>query len=166
MKCSHCQSEQATIHLTQVVDGEIKKLHLCEECAQELGFSLDSPVSITDALLGIGEDMEIDVQPRKTESACPHCKTRHSQFKKKGRLGCPTCYAVFANEVEPVIQAMHHSQLHAGKIPAMENDALQRNTRTSSLRDRLKQAVAREAFEEAARIRDEIRRLENTTEKR
>ena len=54
MKCEVCHKEEATVHLTQVIDGEVKKLNLCQECAQKHRVDLNSPISITDILLGLG----------------------------------------------------------------------------------------------------------------
>ena len=53
MKCEFCKKENATIHLTQLVNGEMKKLNLCQSCAKEYGIDLNSPISITDVLMGI-----------------------------------------------------------------------------------------------------------------
>ena len=36
MKCEFCNENNATIHLTQVVDGSMKKLNLCQSCAEKM----------------------------------------------------------------------------------------------------------------------------------
>ena len=56
MKCQCCQKNEATIHLTQVVNGEVKKLNICQSCAEKNGIDLNSPISITDVLMGMGNN--------------------------------------------------------------------------------------------------------------
>ena len=54
MQCELCKEREATVHLTQVMDGAIKKLHLCEDCAAKSGVDVNGPLSISDILLGLG----------------------------------------------------------------------------------------------------------------
>lgn len=157
MKCELCRNAEATIHLTQVVDGSIKKVHLCESCAAESGVDVNSPMSITDILLGLGGASESAPPSVKTgERACPRCRLRRVDFKKTGRLGCPDCYHAFADELTPVIRAMHRNELHRGKVPEREQKRMQNTLQTAELKEQLDAAVAREAYEEAARIRDQL----------
>ena len=86
MKCECCHAKEATIHLTQVIDGQTKKLNLCQGCAQKNGIDLNSPISITDVLLGLGaanpstekssEGMEFDL-------SCSRCQMTRAEFKKQ-----------------------------------------------------------------------------------
>ena len=36
MKCHHCD-KQATVHLTQILNGQMHKMDLCESCLREGG---------------------------------------------------------------------------------------------------------------------------------
>ena len=56
MKCEFCNEKNATIHLTQVVNGNMKKLNICQDCAEKNGIDLNSPISITDILMGVGKN--------------------------------------------------------------------------------------------------------------
>ena len=107
MLCEHCSEREATVHLTQVIDGEVKKLHLCEECAAESGFDVHGTMSVTDVLLGMGGQMAASPPPAESiERSCPVCHLRRSDFKKTGQFGCPACYETFSDELKPLLKAI------------------------------------------------------------
>ena len=153
MKCDLCDKE-AVVHLTQVVDGEMKEVHLCEEHAKEQGIDVNSPISITDILMGLGEakqGLENQLSP-----SCPRCGMAREEFRKSGRLGCPECYKTFMAELAVAIKAMHHSTQHVGKIPAREGIQTRIKSQIARLQKELESAVAREDYEKAATVRDQI----------
>ncbi len=160
MKCELCQEQEATIHLTQVVDGAVKKVHLCEACASQSGFDVHGPMSITDILLGLGhQDPTATAKPaaiKARDRSCPRCHLRRADFKKSGRLGCPDCYAAFADELEPLLRAMHRGDQHRGKVPAREQERVRTTRAVDSLQAQLEEAVRAERYEEAAQLRDAI----------
>ena len=154
MICEICKEREATVHLTQVVDGSIKKLHLCEDCASKSGFGSQGPLSITDILLGMG----VEKEPASTavERSCPRCHMRRTDFKKTGRFGCPSCYEAFAEELPPLLKAMHRSEQHVGKVPAAERPLVEASTELTALQQALDTAIGAENYEEAAKLRDRI----------
>jgi protein arginine kinase activator len=153
MLCEHCNERESTVHLTQVVDGSVKKLHLCEDCAKEAGFDLQGPVSITDILLGMGGEEPVSAV---AERSCPVCHLRRADFKKMGRLGCPACYDAFADEMVQLLKAVHRSEHHVGKVPSGASERVRTDTEIAALQKALDEAVAKENYEEAARLRDRI----------
>jgi protein arginine kinase activator len=154
MLCESCKEKEATIHLTQVVDGEIKKLHLCEACAAKKGIDFQGPLSITDILLGMG--IQKPSETASAERTCPRCHMRRTDFKKTGRFGCAACYDAFAEELPPLLKAMHRSDHHTGKVPSRESRRVQATAELASLQQQMDKAIAAENFEEAARLRDAI----------
>jgi protein arginine kinase activator len=155
MFCELCKTAEATVHLTQVVDGSIKKLHLCEACAQQNGFDLQGPISITDILLGMGGKRE-DAAPPTTERSCPRCHMRRTDFKKTGRFGCGICYETFAEDLPPLLRAMHRKDRHVGKIPANEAVRVNALQELNRLQEALEEAISSENYETAASLRDRI----------
>jgi protein arginine kinase activator len=155
MKCDLCEKE-AVVHMTQVVNGEMKELHLCEAHAREQGIDIDSPISITDILMGLGQQEKSSVASELT-LACPRCGMARDEFRKTGRLGCPDCYQTFMAELSVAIKAMHHSTQHIGKIPAHEGSQTRIQSQIARLQKELDTAVAREEYEKAAGIRDAIK---------
>ncbi|RKX30350.1 MAG: excinuclease ABC subunit B [Verrucomicrobia bacterium] len=159
MLCDRCHKNEATVHLHQVEDGKVRKLHLCEECCAELGLDLESPVSVADVMLGMG----VSSSPERKEGKrvkCPRCGLSASAFKKNGRLGCPRCYETFEKEVLQLVRALHRHDRHVGKIPRRSRSALPRQASLEDLREALRKAVAEERYEEAARLRDLINEYE------
>ncbi len=155
MKCDLCDKE-AVVHLTQVVNGEMKEVHLCEEHAVEKGIDINSPISITDILMGLDQNKK-PVGSGDLSFACPRCGLTRDEFRKSGRLGCPVCYETFMAELTMAVKAMHHSVQHIGKIPAREGTQTRIKSRIARLQKDLDAAVAREDYEQAARLRDQIR---------
>ncbi len=161
MKCQLCKATEATIHLTQVVDGVVKKIHICEACAAEKGFDVHGPMSITDFLLGLGEETPVVPKPsiKMKDRSCPRCHLRRIDFKKTGRLGCPDCYETFVDELEPLLRAMHRHEQHQGKIPEKARSHVESTKEMESLKQSLTHAIDEENYEEAARVRDAIQEL-------
>lgn len=162
MTCEICKERAASVHLTQVVDGKVRKMHLCEQCAAKTGIDVNGPLSITDILLGMGvpkqaaEAAATKVDSSGPERSCPRCHMRRSDFKKGGRFGCAECYEAFSDELPPLLKQMHRSDHHTGKMPAGQGKRLRAEADLSALQARLKKAVAGELFEEAASLRDQI----------
>ena len=162
MKCQACQQEEATVHLTQVIDGAVKKMHLCEACAAQSGFDVHSPMSITDVLLGLGGTAggaKPATKPAASERVCPVCHLRRTDFKKTGRLGCPACYEEFKDELAPLLKAMHRHDRHQGKVPERDKGRVQVTEEMEDLQRSLERAIATENYEEAARLRDALQAL-------
>ncbi|MDD5482109.1 MAG: UvrB/UvrC motif-containing protein [Kiritimatiellae bacterium] len=158
MLCQICGKKQATVHLTQMLNDEVRKMHLCEQCAGANGININAPDSVADFLLGLGP-------PKKSSSAaagrlCSRCRTHFRDFKKLSRLGCQNCYAEFAEELNPLLQGMQKGARHVGKKPAYCPGAVNVFPPLASLKKTLDEAIASENYEEAARIRDQIRGAE------
>jgi len=161
MKCECCSEKEATIHLTQVIEGEVKKLNLCQDCAQKNGIDLNSPISITDVLLGLGQPVAQNMKSDMTEFdlSCSRCQMTRAEFKKRARLGCPECYKAFMGELSALTQAMHHSSQHVGKIPARQGNEARGTAQIAALKKDIETAISKEEYEVAARLRDQIRSL-------
>ena len=154
MLCECCQQNDATIHVTQVVNEKSRELHLCEDCAEQSGLNVQSVMSLPEILFGMGTPADPNKEP---DRSCPHCHLRASDFKKTGRLGCPRCYETFADELAPMLAAMHRGTRHAGKTPSAARGAGKVETTPEALRQQLADAVKAEDYERAARLRDLIR---------
>jgi protein arginine kinase activator len=158
MICESCQKNEATVHLTQVIDGNVKKLHLCEHCARNSGFDIKGPMSITDVLLGLGAEPQSGVSDSAVISSknCTGCALTLASFRRKGRLGCPECYESFETELIPLLDSMHHSTQHIGKMPGALPGPGGARSEVKALEQLLRDAVAGENYEEAAVLRDRI----------
>src|SRR5436305_1738658 len=93
MLCDVCKCNDATVFLTQILEGKMQKVNLCEACSKEKGVQDPTGFALADLLLGIGAAEEIEKGA--TTERCPVCGYTQADFKKTGRLGCSSCYATF-----------------------------------------------------------------------
>ncbi|QDU61349.1 UvrB/uvrC motif protein [Planctomycetes bacterium Pan216] len=91
---------------------------------------------------------------------CPDCGIKYMEFRKEGRLGCPYDYVIFRDGIVPLLDRVHRATHHTGKRPRRSCESVESPNAIRGLRYRLKQAIHTEDFEEAARLRDEIRAKE------
>lgn len=177
--CEICKKVPATVHLTDIKNNVKTEIHMCEKCAAEKGINIKNPLSLqqlfgkkkgvgaNSAPLSADEIDELldalgDAAPAKAKSniVCPHCGISWEDFQKGGRLGCPFDYDVFSRELKPILNKMHASPgPHVGKCPrpSPRSEALSRKL---EYQRQLKEAIAREDYREAARLRDSIQALE------
>jgi protein arginine kinase activator len=87
---------------------------------------------------------------------CPQCGTSYKEFRKQGRFGCATCYEAFAPHLVKLFKRIHGAQVHTGKGPARQAQPQDSGEELSQLKQKLREAVAEEAYERAAALRDRI----------
>jgi protein arginine kinase activator len=159
MKCQKCP-KQATLHITEVLGEErFEEHHLCERCAHEYLYEPQGKKGPKTATVTADDDEE--AAPLNARE-CPECGIKFVEFRNSGRLGCPHDYDAFAEELNPLLENIHGDTHHAGKSPRRLPQTRQNQSELSRLRRQLQTAVTQEAYEEAARLRDEIRQLEGT----
>ena len=149
----------AAVFLTQIVDGKMQKVNLCEGCSKDKGVQDPTGFALADLLLGIGAAEEIEKGGSSTR--CPVCGFTQADFKKTGRLGCSSCYDAFADGLNSLLKAMHKGTSHVGKLPVRAQKTLALSDRMKTLAEDLRKAVQEENYETAAALRDEIRQLES-----
>lgn len=162
MLCDICAKNQATVHLTEIIDEQMNELHLCEECAHQKSIQMEQQFGLSDLLGGLVE-FEKPAQEKEAAGAlikCANCAFTYADFKKIGRLGCSECYSAFKKYLTPLLKKIHGSNLHFGKSPAKIFKVPAKGADLQELRYRLQKAIETEAFEEAAKIRDQIKELE------
>lgn len=159
MLCQRCKKSTATVHVTDLV-GEPKELHLCEECAEEEGIRVKSSVPINTIL----EDF-IKHQVASQEMSdltCPECGISFLQFRQQGVLGCPHDYDAFEKALMPMIAQAHEGATrHVGKVPNKASSTQKKQHLVIKLRRELQEAVEQENYEAAARLRDQLKELED-----
>lgn len=165
MKCDFCD-QKATVFLTQLVEGQMKKVCLCDPCAKQRGVTDPTGFSLADLLLGgmaggTGPGTAGKPPPAAAGGGrkCPTCGFSLDDLRRVRRFGCSDCYATFREEVGQLVRGMHQGTSHLGKVPQGLMAMHVRHQRIEELRSRLEQTIASESYEEAAAIRDEIRNL-------
>ncbi len=160
MLCESCKKNNATVTLTEVKDAKATVFQLCEACARSQGCPGQQNL-LGDLLSGFvakARSAESTV-----EKACEVCGMTYRGFRAKGRLGCPHCYELFEEELTPLLEKIHGSARHIGKVPCREGEessSLHQQRELTRLRRQLREVIEQEDYERAAEIRDRIQVLE------
>ena len=168
-KCQRC-SKPATYHITDIESGQVREHHFCDEHArqhltppEEAETPAGSWTSTQGASKLAGKSTKEHSPP--DSRACPYCQLTFAEFRNSGRLGCPHDYEVFRDELMPLLENIHDETRHSGKFPRRAPRSTERQTQMIELRKKLKQAIDVEDYELAARLRDQIRALEQESGK-
>ena len=159
------------MQLTQIVNGEVTELTLCESCAKSKGLFDPQSLSFAEQFFPEEFKKKIDdlvkelVQQKDTEKSlveaphspdmltrCPVCDFTLEQYRKTERLGCPDCYSVFGAEINAGAPAQTDILMEE---PEAESPAIVRK----KLEQQLQAAIDREDYETAATLRDELKKL-------
>ena len=184
MLCERCKIREANIQYTEIANGVRTEHNYCAQCAKEMDFGPYSAIFEGEFPLGkllsglLGVPGEVSEEEKTGQIICPTCGTSYDDFVKNSRFGCADCYSVFDPLISDNIRHLQGSEKHVGKRPAgyrseMEemNGAgtngedpvnipeLSKEEKIRLMETRLKDAVRREEYEEAAKLRDEIRVL-------
>ena len=159
MMCEKCGINPAAVTLTQIINGKKTVKKLCVSCANEnnvykdlnmdLGFS-----SLFSSFFKEGERLA------DADEKCPLCNMTKGEFLKNGKPGCASCYTTFASSMMPLLKKIHSTNTHTGKVPGNSGNASE--NRIDLLKTQLKEAIEKEEYEKAAKLRDEIKEMEGT----
>lgn len=158
MKCQRCGENPATTAYVQIVDDNKETLNLCGACLQGIkgGDSEGAAAAPVPAPEPEPEPLELTGD---APADCPECGMSYAEFRKEARFGCGACYTAFAPKLERLFRRIHGADGHTGKggeAPA----SVASGEDLEQLKESLQVAVAAEDYEEAAQLRDQIRRLE------
>lgn len=151
----------AVVHWTQVVNNESSTQYLCKACAAAKGISTDPPaeLDVSDFLAQL-EPTE-SPPPSEPSVACGFCELTFADFRNTGRLGCSHCFTTFDANMRRLLERIHGSSRHVGKVYLPPDPAAADiDRRLDGLRRSLSRAIEAEDFERAALLRDEIREHE------
>jgi protein arginine kinase activator len=161
VNCQRCKKTNATVHLTDIVKNEKRERHLCDQCAEQEGITIKTHTPINQLLTSF-----VLQQAGAQELAgltCEQCGTTFLEFRNSGLLGCPNDYDAFEKALLPLLERAHGEGAthHVGKVPKGRTDETDHRQREKMrLRRELDQAIKREDYEAAARLRDEIKMVE------
>lgn len=177
LKCQICGAP-ATVHLTQIINGKMRKIHLCEKCAAKHN-ATELPLikfaeMITKKLFGekLGKEIlegtakAFSEKDLKLGKQCPKCGMSESELEKHERFGCPQCYETFAEALNTLLPKIQHANAAPeGIASATDTPAKKRRAApqvsVEALEQALRDAVAKEDYKLAATLRDQIAALKN-----
>ena len=158
MKCEKCHINEATVFITQKINGETVEMNLCDTCAVALeqpiiedGLSFEQ--FLTGLMVNNKSNQQHDVH------VCNTCGMSLQEFKRNSKVGCADCYKNFGEELLPIVKRLHGTVEHNGKVPGRINAETQSQKNIELLEGQLKVALMQEAYEQAASLRDRIRDL-------
>lgn len=188
MLCDNCGKREANVRYSENINGRKKELKLCEECSRKLGITnIDFSMPI-DFSSFFGEFMEdftkTEFMPLLSEMKtlkCDNCGYTFEDIANTGKLGCGNCYDVFQERLDPIFRRIQGANYHVGRVGKMIDSKIDRkianlanqkegkttkleknekDNQLEKLQEQLKQAIQEEKYEEAAKIRDEIKKIE------
>ena len=187
MKCENCGKNDANVKYTQIINGEKKQMFLCEECSEKLGVNdihFNMPISFTNFLTDFFDDMnEVSLMPKldnmvKKDLSCTKCGLTWDDFLHTGKFGCSNCYSDFELKIDPILRSLQGATSHVGRLGDVKlgnnikqnlddkiSEEKEKNlSNLEKLKEDLKQAIKEERYEDAAKIRDEIKKQEEQGE--
>ena len=181
MLCEVCHEKEATVRITRIHNGNSETHNLCQDCANRFGQEDPEAQDLSKAIFKLlagalmkhigSQNQGSEEDERVKKLSCPNCGKTYGEILEDGLLGCPDCYETFEPQILPMIMRIQGADTHTGKKSAkarrkkapvnnIENQKLSKKEELSYLKDRMKLAVSEENYEEAARLRDEIRALQ------
>jgi protein arginine kinase activator len=173
MNCDFCHKNEATIHLIKIQGASVEKINICKECAKDFSFFSEEDfyndlARILYKFFHIGTNEYHSGRDKKILRSISYGRNRKCSFcgidlktiKKIGRVGCSNCYSEFKDVLFPIIRSIQGSLENKGKIPVNTSRKIKLEKNIRDLRHRLKNEIMIENFEEAAKIRDRIKKLE------
>lgn len=164
MKCQHCE-KPATFHITELTGPDVVEFHLCEDHASQYLDAGEDAKKASPTLAGVlAQQLKVgqtaEELAKLDQRTCPVCGITFYEFRSAGRFGCPHDYVCFENELEPLLLNIHGKTRHLGKRPRRHAGHSQRQTELIRMRREMKEAVEKEDYETASKLRDDIQRIE------
>lgn len=180
MLCENCGKNHANVQYTEIINGEKKQVFLCEECSQKLGIGkmdFNIPINFSSFFGDFLEEFQnsafMPTLDMKNDIKCDSCNMTFEEFLNTGKFGCSNCYNAFESKIDPILKKIHGNNKHIGRIGKItennnvkfeDSHKVQEDKKeineVDKLKEELKNAIKEERYEDAAKIRDEIKKLE------
>lgn len=164
MICEKCGKNNATTHIRSIVNGVVHEKHLCGYCAAGEGYNDIKSNNLSQLLASMFGDT-LSLTPNTQVVRCNCCGSTFADIAESSKCGCSECYSTFYDQLLPYLKRVHGSTKHIGKIPNRAPLAVKQSEDTiDGLRNILNQLVREENYEQAAVIRDKIKKLEGESQ--
>ena len=189
MLCDNCGKREANVRYSENINGVKKELHLCEECSRKLGIddiNFNMPIDFSSFFGEFLEDFStpefMPLLQNVKELKCKECGNSFEDIVNTGKFGCESCYSTFEDKIDPILKRIQGSNRHVGRIGKIidkkieekfdnsdKNENImkkeeQKNdkekNKLETLKENLKVAIKEERYEDAAKLRDEIKKIE------
>lgn len=182
MLCDNCKKREANVRYSENINGVRKEMNLCEECSRKLGITekMNFEIPHFDFSNFFGSFLEDFATPEfmpllnnVKESRCESCDSTFNDIINTGRYGCPNCYDIFEDKMDPILKKLQGANRHTGRLGRVSENNVKfekekekaktdktPSSKLEKLQADLKLAVKEERYEDAAKIRDEIKKEE------
>lgn len=180
MLCENCGKREANVRYSENINGVKKEMNLCEECSKKLGIvdKMDFRMPSLDFSNFFGSFLEdfntpefMPLLDEMKQVKCDSCGSTFDDIINTGRYGCPNCYDVFEDRMDPILKKLQGANRHIGRLGKIsdnkvkfgkkeeQNEKNKTDNKLEKLQGELKQAIKEERYEDAAKIRDEIKKM-------
>ncbi len=149
-KCAVCKAP-ATVFVGYISGEKLIQACYCHDHAKDMGVLQAAAYGLLDS-----GDVERGPISEKDGLVCPDCGYTRRLWKHTGRLGCPTCYETFHDDVAALLPRMHRGTEHMGRVPKKQLTSKLVSNRIRALQQELERAIKDERYEDAAQARDEM----------
>lgn len=160
MLCEKCGKNTATTQIRSIINGVVSEKHLCSKCAASESYDEIGADKFSQLLLSMFGDT-VNIHKTVQVPCCHCCGSTISDIAQSGKCGCPECYTTFYEQLLPYLRKVHGRTQHTGKSPnRVMHSSNQNENSVEQLRAVLKQLIAEEKYEQAAVVRDKIKKIE------
>lgn len=181
MLCENCGKREANVRYSENINGVKKEMNLCEECSKRLGVTdqMDFRMPTLDFSNFFGSFLEdfasmpnfMPLLEQVKDVKCESCGYTFNDIVNSGRYGCANCYDVFEDRMDPILKKLQGANRHTGRLSKISNNNVKldktsdnnvknENNEKSKLEQELKKAIKEERYEDAAKLRDEIKKIQ------
>ncbi|MHC1785536.1 MAG: UvrB/UvrC motif-containing protein [Christensenellales bacterium] len=159
MLCDGCKKREASVMLHMITNGQIATRSLCVQCARKAHGEMSQAFSTMGMQMEGLHGMVEAPAPEKLrlpKMICSTCRTPYEDIDHETVFGCPSCYKAFHQQIVDYLSGLR------GEPQPVEAAEAERTVRVplptaDELRERLKDALSAEDYEQAATLRDMLR---------
>lgn len=144
--------------------GSMDMCVLCGTAQLDPQYQVSPLSTFVDTMKNVfGADVKLNTGTQQEEinpEVCPSCGWTVERLMETGRVGCANCYVYYKKILTPMIKKFHGTTSHVGKGPKnkeVEKEKLE--IQLINLEVELADAIKKENYELAAKLRDQIKKL-------
>ena len=165
MLCQVCKKNVATVRYTEIVEGEVTEIHMCQDCAIKDDKDISPNFGVPNLANLSAQNLTMPLSMADMNSVCANCGQTYFDLVQSGQLGCPQCYETFSDSLKPLLERAHSATQHVGKLPKGKSSGPDvARIKLMRYRGLLQKAVHDERYEDAARLRDLIKAVQSGVE--
>lgn len=161
MKCARCEEKDIEIIVTLSVNGKIKKIGLCIDCANIMGY-YEGNIKKADITEYIKNLIEDSYPKKKQKIVCNFCKTSYVEFLRSKKFGCPFCYLYLEYFISEVTSEIKNEYNYRTSIESIIKN--KKNENIERLYLKLKTYLDHGDTQMAEKIISKIKKYDNSQE--